>query len=58
MVCQRPQALLDETLAEAFNRRAPHREGLGNGLILPAVRRFEQDAGARDFAGRVCPTVQ
>ena len=58
MVCQRPQALLDEALAEAFDCCAPDRECRGNGLILPAIRHFEQNAGARDFAGRVGPTVQ
>jgi len=58
MVCQRSQARLDEALVEACDRRAPDSKRLGNGLILPAVRRFEQDAGARDLAGRMCPTVQ
>jgi hypothetical protein len=55
---QRPQALLDEALAEAFARRAPHGERGGNGAVLPALSRFEQEAGAGHFAGRVRPMVQ
>jgi hypothetical protein len=58
MVCQRPQTLLDEALAEAFDCCAPDSECRGHGLIFPAIRRCEQDAGARDFAGRVYPPVQ
>ena len=58
MVCQRPQALLDEALARAFDGSASHGERLGNGAVLPACGRFEQDAGARHLARRVCPTVE
>src|SRR4029434_4533382 len=55
---QRPQPLLDEALAEAFDRRAPDREGRGDGTVFPALRRFEQNTGARHCAGRVGPAVQ
>jgi hypothetical protein len=37
---------------------APDRECRGKGLILPACRRFEPDAGATDVAGCVCAPVQ
>ena len=53
-----PQPLFDEALAEAFNRSAPYREGSSDGAVFPALSRFEQNTGARHFAGRVCPAVQ
>ena len=55
---QRPQPLFNEALAEAFDRSTPYREGCGDGLVFPALSRFEQHTGARHFAGRVYPAVQ
>jgi len=57
-VCQRPQTSLDEALSEAFDRRVSHGERIGNGTVFPALSRFEEDAGAGHFAGRVRPTVE
>ena len=36
-----PQPLVDEALAEAFDRGTPHSEGGSEGAILPALSRFE-----------------
>jgi hypothetical protein len=58
MFRQRSQALLNEALAEAFDGRAPHSERLGNRAVLPTLRRFEDDAGAGHFAGRMRATMQ
>jgi hypothetical protein len=55
---QRPQPLCDEAWAEAFDCRAPNREDRDDGLVFPALSRFEQNTGARHFAGRVYPAVQ
>jgi hypothetical protein len=45
-------------LAEAFDRRAPDREGSSDGAISSALSRFEQDAGTSQFAGRVCAVME
>src|SRR4030095_3803603 len=55
---QGPQPRFDKALAEAFDRRAPDREGSSDSTVFPALSRFEENTGARHFAGRVCPAVQ
>jgi hypothetical protein len=53
--CSQPR--FDEALAEAFDRRTAYREGLGDGPIVPALSRFEENTGACHFAGCVGPAV-
>src|SRR4030095_12420235 len=38
---QYPQPRFDETLAEAFDRRAPDREGSSDSTVFPTLSRFE-----------------
>src|SRR5262245_58011988 len=52
------QPRFDEALAEAFDRRVPDGEGSSESTVVPALSRFEENTGARHFAGRMCPAVQ
>ena len=47
---QRREVLLDESLAGALDRGPSDVERFGDALIRPALRGFEQNAGASQFA--------
>ena len=55
---KRREVFLDEPLARALDRGASNIERFGDSLVLPAVRGFEEDAGAGRFAGGDFPAPQ